>query len=118
MDDMDEGLLKLTNHREHPTNKAYKVFYFRIKEQSDFFEENLKSKGLYYETDIEVTNRGKLYLFGIRKTDLRIVQELNNIAIGKFRTPFIEKKINQYIVILIGVIIVVFSILSFFKNNV
>lgn len=118
MDDMDEGLLKLTNHREHPTNKAYKVFYFRIKEQADFFENDLKSNDLYYETDIETTNRGELYLFGIRKSDLRIVQELNNIAIGKFRTPFIEKKINQYIVILIGLIIVVFTLLSYFNNNV
>ena len=118
MDDMDEGLLKLTNHREHPTNKAYKVFHFRIKEQADFFEENLKSNDLYYESDIETTNRGKIYLFGIRKTDLNIVQNLNNIAIGKFRTPFIEKKVNQYIVIFIGLIIIIFAILSFFKNDI
>ncbi|GIR60099.1 MAG: hypothetical protein CM15mP65_26800 [Crocinitomicaceae bacterium] len=27
MDDMDEGFLKLTNHKDHPTNKAYKVFF-------------------------------------------------------------------------------------------
>ena len=43
-------------------------------------------------------------------------EELNNIAIGKFRTPFIEKRINQYIVILMGIIIVVFTLLSYFNN--
>ena len=91
----------------------------KIQEGFLIISENfLKSNDLYYETDIETTNRGELYLFGIRKSDLRIVQELNNIAIGKFRTPFIEKKINQYIVILIGLIIVVFTLLSYFNNNV
>ena len=28
MDDMDEGLIKLANHKDHPTNKAYKVYFF------------------------------------------------------------------------------------------
>ena len=30
----------------------------------------------------------------------------------------IEKKVNQYIVILIGLIIIIFAILSFFKNDI
>ena len=28
MDNIDEGMIKLTNHNDHPTNKAYKVFFF------------------------------------------------------------------------------------------
>ena len=34
LDDMSEGLLQVTNHRDHPTNKAYKVFFFRKKEET------------------------------------------------------------------------------------
>ena len=30
----EEGFLKLTNHKEHPTNIAYKVFFFSIKKFS------------------------------------------------------------------------------------
>ena len=36
MDDMDEGFLKLTNHKDHPTNKAYKVFFFYDKEKAHY----------------------------------------------------------------------------------
>ena len=25
---MDEGLIKLANHKDHPINKAYKVYFF------------------------------------------------------------------------------------------
>ena len=38
LDDMNEGFLQVTNHKEHPTNKAYKVFFFYSKEESSFFE--------------------------------------------------------------------------------
>ena len=44
MDDMDEGFLKLTNHKDHPTNKAYKVFFFYEKEKANYFETSLKEK--------------------------------------------------------------------------
>ena len=42
MDDMDEGFLKLTNHKDHPTNKAYKVFFFYEKEKANYFETSLE----------------------------------------------------------------------------
>ena len=38
----EEGFLKLTNHKEHPTNTAYKVFFFYQEVQSDYFEKELK----------------------------------------------------------------------------
>ena len=41
LDDMNEGFLQVTNHKEHPTNKAYKVFFFYSEEESSFFETQL-----------------------------------------------------------------------------
>ena len=46
MDDLDEGFLKLTNHKDHPTNKAYKVFFFYDKEKAHYFETSLKERNI------------------------------------------------------------------------
>ena len=46
MDDMDEGFLKLTNHKDHPTNKAYKVFFFYDKKKAHYFETSLKERNI------------------------------------------------------------------------
>ena len=46
MGDMDEGFLKLTNHKDHPTNKAYKVFFFYDKEKAHYFETSLKERNI------------------------------------------------------------------------
>lgn len=113
----DEGFLKLTNHKEHPTNKAFKVFFFYKKTQSNYFEEELKQNGIPFEKGEETTNNGQVYLFGIRKTDNREVSKINYTTLGKFRTPFITKKWVQYLIIIIGILIVGFAILSYVKNT-
>ena len=113
----EEGFLKLTNHKEHPTNIAYKVFFFYQKVQSDYFENELKKRSIFFEKGTELTKNGEVYLFGIRKTDNKVVSQLNYLTLGKFRTPFIAKKWGQYLVILMGIIIVAFAILSYLKNQ-
>ena len=47
MDNMDEGVLKLTNHKDHPTNKAYKIFFFHTKKQADYFKQILETKNIF-----------------------------------------------------------------------
>ena len=101
----EEGFLKLTNHKDHPTNKGFKVFFFYKKIQSDYFEK-----------DEQNTERGYVYLFGIKKTDNRNVLKLNYETLGKYRTPFITKKWAQYLIIIVGVLLVTFAILSYYKN--
>ncbi len=113
----EEGFLKLTNHKEHPTNTAYKVFFFYQKVQSDYFEKELKKRNIFFEKGTEITKNRTVYLFGTRKSDNREVYQLNYLTLGKFRTPFITKKWGQYLVILIGILIVAFSILSYLKNQ-
>ena len=114
---MEEGFLKLTNHKEHPTNSAYKVFFFYNKVQSDYFESKLNEKKIFFEKGTDITKKGEVYLFGIRKTDNKIVSQINYITLGKFRTPFISKKWAQYAVIFLGLLIIVFAIISYKKNT-
>ena len=117
MDDMDEGFLKLTNHKDHPTNKAYKVFFFYEKEKAHYFENSLKERKIHFKRGEEESKRGLVYLYGVRKSDNAQVQELNYITLGKFRDPFIRQKWAQYSVIILAIIIILFSLLSYFKNQ-
>lgn len=117
MDNMDEGLIKLTNHKDHPTNKAYKVFFFYMEEQALYFKEGLEKKNIFYEFDLDENKDRKVFLFGVRKSDNAQVQELNYITLGKFRDPFIRQKWAQYSVIILAIIIILFSLLSYFKNQ-
>lgn len=116
MTDLDEGFLKLTNHKDHPTNKAYKVFFFYKEIQAEFFENALKEKNIPFEKGEENTNNGAVFLYGIRKSDNREVTQLNYITLGKFRTPFITKKWVQYLIIIFGVLLVIFAVISYIKN--
>ena len=46
LDDMSEGFLQVTNHKEHPTNKAYKVFFFYSQQECDYFA-SFKRKSIF-----------------------------------------------------------------------
>jgi len=117
MDDLDEGLIKLTNHKDHPTNKAYKVFFFYKKQQAEHFEKILVSKKIPFEKGEEDSAKGDVYMFGTRKTDNQEVLKINYETLGKYRSPFITNKWAQYIVLLLGIGLVVFSLISYFQNN-
>ena len=117
MDNIDEGMIKLTNHNDHPTNKAYKVFFFYKEEQSNFFKKTLEEENIFYEYGEDENSRGKIFLFGVRKTDNLKVSKLNYITLGKFRDPFIKQKWAQYLVIFLSIFIVLFAIISFYKNK-
>ena len=87
LDDMNEGFLQVTNHKEHPTNKAYKVFFFYTKQESLYFKSLLVKNQIFFEQGNDQTKKGDIYLFGIRKTDLNKVSKINYETLGKFRKP-------------------------------
>jgi len=116
MDDMDEGLIKLTNHRDHPTNIAYKVYFFHLKKQADYFRKLLKEKNIYFEEDSEMTEKGQLYLFGTRKTDNKMVIHINYLTLGEFRKSLIPNKWIKTSLLIFGFLILVFALISYYKN--
>ena len=58
LDDMSEGLLQVTNHRDHPTNKTYN--YFSLERRADYFEILIAEKNIKFEKGSEETEKGKL----------------------------------------------------------
>jgi hypothetical protein len=117
LDDMNEGFLQVTNHKEHPTNKAYKVFFFYSEEESIFFETLLNENNLKYENETDKTGKGTIYLFGIRKTDLTIVGKLNYTTLGKFRKPLFVNNRLKYFVVGLGGFILLIVLISYIMNQ-
>ena len=118
MDDMNDGILRVTNHQNHPTSKFHKVFFFYIEEQADYFEGLLIEKKIWFERDSEI-NRGKMmYLFGIKLTNVREVDQLNYLAIGKYRKPIFENKYLRYGVVIFGAIIILLGVIGYFLSPV
>lgn len=114
---LDEGMLRVTNYQNHPTNNAYKVFFFYNKEQANYFVSLLKEKNIWFEQDEDVKANAPIYLFGIKKKDLEKVHVINNITIGKFREKLIPSKAGRIVVIVIGLSIIIFSILGYFMSK-
>ena len=117
LDDMNEGFLQVTNHKEHPTNKAYKVFFFYSEDESSFFEKQLKTNEIKYECGKEETRKGTVYLFGIRKTDLTIVGKLNYTTLGKFRKPLFVNNKLKYLIVGLGIFILLIVLISYIMNQ-
>ncbi len=118
MDDMNEGILRVTNHQNHPTNKHYKVFFFYIEEQANYFEDLLNSKNIWFERDSEMNKGKRMFLFGIKMTNVREVDQLNYLAIGKFRKPIFENKYLRYGVVILGVLIMLLGVIGYFLSPV
>ena len=117
LDDMNEGFLQVTNHKEHPTNKAYKIFFFYSKQESDHFANLLNENSIFFEQGKDQTKKGDIYLFGIRKTDLKKVGKLNYTTLGKYRNPlFINKKL-QYFILGLGGLILLITLMSYLLNK-
>ena len=47
----------------------YKVFFFYQEDKALYFEKLLKENNLFFERGEENSNKGVVYLFGVRKTD-------------------------------------------------
>ena len=92
---MDEGMIKLTNHKDHPTNKAYKVFFFYKEEQSEYFKSILEEENIFFEYGEDENRKGKIFLFGVRKTDNLKVSELNYKTLKKYNILKVTQKVGH-----------------------
>lgn len=114
---MKEDWIDLTNYREHPTQKSYQVVHFSIEEQADFFENLLTESNITYERHNEEKLNRTIYYFAVRNSDMTVVKNLNNIALGKFRSPFIPTSPLRWIVLTISFIVLALAIIGAIKNS-
>lgn len=94
MTESEHHFIDFTNFRDHPERKGYVVFRYYKLEQGDYFEGLMKEANIWYEKFVDDDeHRSKdIVLFGVKKQDFARAQHLNNIAIGKYRSPFIPYK--------------------------
>jgi len=109
------ALLNLQNHREHPSNPHYLVYFFSKKASADYFEELLISRNIHYERAIE-EGGGERHLFGIKKIDESRVEKLNYEALGRHRDKFIPSAIFRYVILGVTLILLLLAIIGAIKS--
>jgi len=116
-DQADSSKLKIRNFNIHPTNKSYWVFFYSDIKMAKYFEELLKNNSIEFEHHSS-EDLVKRELYGIHRKDMEKATELNNIAIGKFRRPFIGDPVFRYFLILLSISVIALAIYGYFKNPV
>jgi hypothetical protein len=89
----EEGLLRILNYGEHPTNSLYLVFHFVDELHAVRFKDLITARGLWFEYDEDDSGEIKRYLFAIKKMDRKAALNCNYLVKGEFRSIY-----SQYLV--------------------
>lgn len=111
-----EEAFDFTNWRNHPTRKKYIVFFYRTEAESAFFETLLIEHKIWFEKDTNEESEKARFLFGVKRDDLKTVKHLNNLAIGRYRKPFMPNKGLKYFVMIISFIVLTLAIIGFLRS--
>ena len=111
-----ENLFNLTNYRDHPENKDYKVFFFYNFEQGDYFKQLLENEPLEYELFIEEESK-PIMLFGIRKRYFKQALDLNSLSYARFKKPFIGNKLIRFAVLGFTIVALAIAIIGYFLSQ-
>lgn len=114
-DPEDTSRLKIKNYAIHPSNKSYWVFFYSDLNMAQYFEELLKENKIKFEHHSS-EDLVKRELYGVHIKDMTKATELNNVAIGKFRKPFIGDPIFRYFLILLSISVIALAIYGYIKN--
>jgi hypothetical protein len=112
-----ENLFNLTNYRDHPEEKDYRVFFFYNLEQAAFFETQLVNEGIQYESFKEDETDKTVVLFGIHKRDFRRALIQNDLSFAAHKKPFISNKLIRYSILFITIALVLFALIGYFISE-
>lgn len=110
------SLLNLQNHRDHPTNPVYFVYFFSRQPAADYFEQLLIKNNIHYERDLEDEGGGR-HLFGIKKNDQYLVEKLNYEALGRHREKFIPNKFIRLFILFFTSLLLILAIIGALKST-
>ena len=82
---------------------------------AQYFEELLNENQIAFEKD-DTEDLVKRHLYGVHKKDMEEAERLNNIAIGKFRKPFIGDPMFRYFLIFLSFAVIALAIYGYLKN--
>jgi hypothetical protein len=104
------------NINEHPTNRNKKVFYFKVHQHANYFENLLIEEKIVYEKQLDEEGDQTIY-YGVRIADFEHAKRLNYLTIGKFRKPFIPDRSFRIILFLVSIIILGMAIAGAIISN-
>jgi len=112
-----ENLFNLTNYRDHPENKDYKVFFYYNKEQADHFESLLIQEAINYESYYEKDSNKPIMLFGIHNREFRKAEKLNTLSYAAFKKSFIPNKWLRNAILIITFGLVLFALIGYLSSK-
>lgn len=112
-----ENLFNLTNYRDHPEEKDYRVFFYYNLEQAAFFEAQLVKEGIQYESFKEEESDKTVVLFGIHKRDFRKALIQNDLSFAAHKKPFISNKLIRYSILFITIALILFALIGYFISE-
>ena len=111
-----ENLFNLTNYRDHPENKDFKVFFFYNFKQGEYFKQLLENEPLEFELFIEKEAK-PIMLFGIRKRHFNQALDLNSLSYARFKKPFIANKLIRFAVLGFTILALAIAIIGYFMSQ-
>lgn len=112
----EEGLLRILNYGEHPTNSLYLVFHFVDELHAVRFKDLITARGLWFEYDEDDSGEIKRYLFAIKKMDRKAALNCNYLVKGEFRSRFIPNNWFRWTLLLITSVVLILAFIDFIKN--
>ena len=109
--------MNFSNYFEHPSDNRYMVYRYRDPEHADHFEARLEGESVPYERHEEAENGVMFIYFGVSKDYLKAANQANHLTLGQFRDKFIPNKAFCWAVVIVGVAIIGFAILSAIMND-
>ena len=91
------------------------IFHFSERKAADYFESQLREYGFYYER-AQDNDFIKRHLFGVRKKDFREINELNKMALAKYRRPFLGTIFLKYFVVGLTALMIILALIGFLKH--
>jgi hypothetical protein len=114
---IEEGFIQLKNYRPHPTQARYMIFIYHDYRMACSFEDDMKAQTLFFEKDVAEEGPNKKWLYAVRKQDMAKAKEFNNLAVGKFRQPFISDPILKYAVLIISALLIGMAVVGYIVSN-
>lgn len=112
-----ENLFNLTNYRDHPEDKDYRVIFFYNLDQAHYFETLLKKENIEFESFLDKDAKKEVMLFGVHKRDFKKASLLNDASFAFYKKRFISNDWLRNSVLLITIALVLFALVGYFMSN-
>lgn len=108
-----DNLFNLTNYRDHPVNKDYRVFFHYNMDQADHFKSLLDKEGIEYEAYLEDEGDKKVMLFGVHRKNFRRALLQNELSYAALKKRFIPNSIIRNSILIITIGLILFALIGY-----